>query len=314
MAFPFLSFAYRAFIPQSVGKSMGQIFRQHPHFNRRDLVNYDEFAGFLRRMDNRGRMAGLGGGWIPEPPPVSTLLHTFAMTNDGEFDPGPGARRHTTGKVSIEGTIDLRQIGRMPLTGPAIHVPPTVEAFQCQAAIVAQTTDLHGSPYPGLQSNTGRYVGVFKDSQPMQSIISGRTNVLNKSEGTYFSRPGTSPQDLNDTTILSAKAAGSYPFIRAVAPDIDMQLTVKLRRTGDYVEIRFDGLHDQFPAYELVVDNVRRQRWDPVAHGQTGPNPINLHANYWGTQVRTSFTMYQRLPPGYQPPRQYAGRGLPRPF
>lgn len=309
MAFPYLSFAYRAFIPQSVGRSMSEIFRHHPNFNRQDLVNYDQFAAFLRDMDTRGRNIGTGGNWIAEPPPFSTLLHTFAMTNDGEFDAGNGSRRHTTGKVSIEGRIDLREVGQMSTVRPPIIVPPTVEAYQCQAGIVPQTSGLDVG-YPGIQTTTGRYVGIFRGMEAMTSIITGRAHVANSCSGLYFNRPGTPVQELFDTTVLTAKAAGSYPFIKVVAPDIDMQLTVTLRRRGDQIEINFEGQHDQFPAYELVINNVRKRRWDPVANGQLGPNPINLHANYWHTQVRTSYTMSQRLPYGYKQPRKRSPFGL----
>jgi hypothetical protein len=313
MAFPYLSFAYRAFIPQSVGRSMSEIFRHHPNFNRQDLVNYDQFAAFLHAMDIRGRSVGTGGNWIAEPPPFNTLLHTFAMTNDGEFEAGSGFRRHTTGKVSIEGVIDLREIGHISTFSPPIKVPPRVHAYQCQAGIVPQTSSLNVG-YPGIQTTTGRYVGVFKNIEAKDSFITGRVSAMNKSSGIYISPPGTPAEELYDTTVLSARAAGSYPFIRLVAPDIDMQLTVTLRRWGDQIEIRFDGQHDQFPAYELLVDNVRQRRWDPVANGQLGPNPINLHTNYLHTQVRTTHTVLQRLPYGYKQPHNRSPFGLPHGF
>lgn len=309
MPFPYLSFAYQAFIPQSVGRSLSEIFRYHPYFNRHDLVNYDNFAAFLRRMDNRGRIAGTGGNWIAEPAPFSTLLHTFAMTNDGEFDAGIGFRSHTTGKVSIEGRIDLREVGQMPTLSPPINIPQRVDAFQCQAGIVPQTSDLNVG-YPGIQTTTGKFIGVFRESESKQSIITGYSRVENKSEGPYFSQPNTSVPDMFDTTIITARAAGSYPFIKLVAPDIDMQLTVKLRRWGERIEIHFEGKHDQFPAYELIINDKRRMRWDPVAKGQLGPNPLNLNANYLRSQVRTSYTMSEWLPFGYKPSRKQPLFGL----
>lgn len=309
MAFPNLHFIYQAFIPQSVGRKLSDIFRHHPHFNRQDLVNYDEFSNFLRRMDNEGRKLNTGGNWIAEPPPISTFLHTFAMTNDGEFGAGRGYREHSTNKVRIEGSIDLREVGQMSILRPPLSVPPSVEASQCQAGIVMQTSDLNVG-YPGIRTTTGKYLGVFRDSEQRKSYITGKTFITNKSEGLYFSRPGTSRREMMDTTVLYAKAAGSYPFIRGIAPDIDMELTVKLHRTGDRVDITFEGLHDQFPAYELVVNGVRKARWDPVANGQTGPNPINLHANYLRTQVRTRYSMSERVPYELYAGRKHAGGGL----
>lgn len=306
--FPSFSFVYQSFIPQSVGRPLSEIFRSHPHFNRQDLINYDSFVASLQEADALGRIQRSGGNWIAEPPPFSTVKGTYAMTNDGEFEAAGSARRHTTNKVRIEGNIDLREVGRMSAVSPPIRVPPTVEAYQCRADIVPQMSSLNVG-YPGIQVTTGRYVGVYTKPEQKISHISGRVHVENKIEGSYFTRPGISAHDLFDTTILIAKAAGSYPFVPVLAPDIDMTLTVKLHRRGDQVEVQFEGLHDQFPAYELLINDVRVRRWDPVANHQFGPNPVNLNANYLRTQVRTSYAHYERLPLGYTAPRRAAWPG-----
>jgi hypothetical protein len=313
VSFPYLSFVYQSFIPQSVGRSLSEIFRDHPHLNRQDMVNYDEFMAFLRRTDATGRRQGHGGSWIPEPPPISTLKGTFAMTNDGEFEPKGNSRRHTTNKVSIEGRLDLREVGRMSTVFLPVKVPSAVTAFQCRAAIVPQTSNINVG-YPTIRPVTGRYVGVFSAPEPAISHISGRISLLNKSEGTYFTKPGTPAEELFDTTIIRAKAAGNYPFVWVVAPDIDITLTIKLRRFGNRIEIQFEGLHDQFPAYELLVNGVRQRRWDPVANGQHGPNPINLNANYLKQQVRTSFSMHVQIPDGYKAPAKASLLGLNSPI
>lgn len=302
MAFPHFSFVYQSFIPQSVGRPLTEIFRGHPYLNRQDLVNYDEFMNFLRQMDTNGRLSGEGGTWIAEPPPFSTIKGTFAMTNDGEFATNGTLRRHTTNKVRIEGSIDLREIGQMSPLRPPIQVPPAVRAFQCRAAIVPQTSNLNVG-YPGVRLATGKYVGVYEYAKPAISHISGSVHVENKSEGTYLTRPGTPVTDLFDTTIVTIRASGSYPFV-LMAPNIDMFLTIKLRRQGGGITITFEGRHDQFPAYELLVNGVSKRQWNPVAHGQFGPNPINLNANYLNTQVRTSYVHYERLPYGYNAPRK----------
>lgn len=140
--------------------------------------------------------------------------------------------------------------------------------------------------------------------------ITGHTFISNKSTGLFARRPGITVRDVMNTTVLQAKAAGSYPFIKMFAPDIDMALTVTLHRRPDRVDITFEGLQDQFPAYELVVNGVRKARWDPKANGQFGPNPFNLHANYLRTQVRTHYSMSERLPYELYAGRKHAGGGF----
>ena len=43
------------------------------------------------------------------------------------------------------------------------------------------------------------------------------------------------------------------------------------------MEITINGEHNDFPAYELLVDNKSIYSYNPADHGYTGPNPHNLN-------------------------------------
>lgn len=74
---------------------------------------------------------------------------------------------------------------------------------------------------------------------------------------------------------IDIECAASYPF-SAVAPQINFGFTVKLTRSGtSKVEIVVDGWHNEFPYYELLVNQKAVYMYQSSS---SGPSVINLNS------------------------------------
>ncbi|HEX7762773.1 MAG TPA: DUF3238 domain-containing protein [Cellvibrio sp.] len=71
------------------------------------------------------------------------------------------------------------------------------------------------------------------------------------------------------STVFSLHVDGRNPLI-ALAPAINADLNLYLKRVGSALSCLVSGDHDGFPAYELYINGVRVYCYDPIARG-AGP-------------------------------------------
>jgi Protein of unknown function (DUF3238) len=93
------------------------------------------------------------------------------------------------------------------------------------------------------------------------------------------------------STVLSLHADGSNPLI-SVAPAINADLNLYLKRGGDVLSCLVCGDHDGFPAYELYVNGVLIYCYDPIAAGKSPtalfpPSDIGVNTRWIDIQLVT---------------------------
>lgn len=70
----------------------------------------------------------------------------------------------------------------------------------------------------------------------------------------------------SDATVVTFVADGGIPLMH-LAPNINADLRLHLKREGGQLKAKLLGDHDGFPAYEVYVEGQRLYRYDPVAAG-----------------------------------------------
>ncbi|MGE0853687.1 MAG: papain-like cysteine protease family protein [Hyphomicrobiaceae bacterium] len=90
--------------------------------------------------------------------------------------------------------------------------------------------------------------------------------------------------------LLTVTAAGGLPLSKT-APDIDAEVSVMLRVSGDVVEAKVAGSHDGFPCHELYINGQRVYTYDPVAAGN---DPTSLFPPQ-DIEVRTGWITVARI-------------------
>ena len=93
------------------------------------------------------------------------------------------------------------------------------------------------------------------------------------------------------STVLSLHADGRNPLI-SVAPAINADLSLFLKREGDVLRCLVCGDHDGFPAYELYVNGVLIYCYDPIAGGKSPtalfpPSDIDVNTRWIDIQLAT---------------------------
>jgi len=93
------------------------------------------------------------------------------------------------------------------------------------------------------------------------------------------------------STVVSLHVAGSNPLI-PLAPAINADLNLYLKREGDVLRCFVDGEHDGFPAYELYVNGVLIYCHDPIATGKSaaslfGYGDIKVNTDWIDMQLAT---------------------------
>ena len=96
------------------------------------------------------------------------------------------------------------------------------------------------------------------------------------------------------STVYSMHVDGSNPLIK-VAPAINADLNLFLKRVGSVLSCLVIGDHDGFPAYELYVDGVRIYCYDPIAAGKSpaslfGQGDIKVNTGWIDIQLDTGLT------------------------
>ena len=266
-----INIKFQAYIPKSLGKSLLSYFQFDPRFNPKVMLNYYEFKQQLEQADRKGFK------WLPEP--GNFISDYFFATDNADFH---NLHNKHTGRLSINMNFDVAKIG-------CFSIFDSNEIFKHSCGISKQHSDashrieafIRNDTDNNEQHNSGgliheKYKGVCKHILTAFS----EEKLLNKSiqntmTGSYFSQQGTKVKE--DTSIIEASAAAGYPFIKFVAPDIDFKIQVKLYHNGNSVEITVKGEHNDFPAYELIIDNKIIYNYNPSNFGyNSGPNPYNL--------------------------------------
>ena len=247
---------FNAFISGDIGKPLCDLFKNHPLNNPRVMENHRAFNSELRRIS---------GTWFSEPfYPAAT--HKMVKTDNRDF------REEGSSRLFIEGSIDLRTIGNMrffPFKEPECD-------YSHRRSVYIKGPSGHQSRF--FDPNA-KVVGVVKPKDPaMQGeAATARNSVENTVMGTYFTRPGTPRSELYDGTIIRVGGSAGYPYLEPVSPNIDFDLTFKFHKVNRrHVRITVEGTYDGFPCYELLVNNRLEYTYNPLEHGQEGPNPSNL--------------------------------------
>ncbi len=258
---------FLAFIPRSLGKSLLSYFEGTSSF--RLLKNKEEFTRKLRRLDSNGYT------WLPEPLGFLTN-HYFSTDNVDMYHP----QGNHTARLAIELELDLKKIGNYHFGSEVfkhnkhgfkyggIGSQHSGTSHQVKAYIkrIPFYTDMPRA------SQKDVYVGVCGDLNTDRSDeVPLKTTVSNSKK--HFYTEGS-----HDTTAINVKASAGYPF-DPLAPHIDFKLEIEVHknlREGS-VDLNIFGVHDYFPAYELIVRNRKIYSHNPSDYGHTGPGLINLN-------------------------------------
>lgn len=102
-------------------------------------------------------------------------------------------------------------------------------------------------------------------------------SVYNKISGMYYHSPNSGVE--NETSVFKIKASAPYPFLKYTAPNIDFSLKVAVffNLNSKSVKITVEGSHNEFPAYEWLVNNSVIYNYDPSKKRHTGPTLLNLN-------------------------------------
>ncbi len=266
-----LKITFQAYIPKSLGKPLIYYFKKHKHFNPKDMINYDEFKRKLLAKSKLGSST-----WIPEPF-IGGIRNTFFATDNTDFH-----NHHTEhGKrLQITANIDLRKIGKFGVFdtifthkhGKFNH-QHSDKSHQVQAYI--QKLPNYVDTGTTFIETDAVYKGVFipKHRRSIEEPL--KTSIINKLTGTFFHQMGTRVE--NNTTIIKVSASAGYPFIWN-STHIDFELEIELIKdiSSKNITVNIKGSHDDFPAYELLVNGLVKYNYNPARHGYTGPTPYNL--------------------------------------
>lgn len=270
----------QAYIPKSLGKPLLSYFSGNPLFNPRILSNYTSFKKELESQDKGGFT------WLPEPGNI--VSNFFCGTDDSGFHDKKHGDHNV--RLSIPIKIELGKIGRYSsLDINNIFIHPQHSNLKDKL--------FNGKQHSGLShrvkayikrisfnmdsprsSSKDVYMGIFEKSPSIFSEEENlKTEISNTYTGFYFTKKGLTPE--YDTTVIKAVASAPYPYLKYVAPNIDMEVTIKIYRnpSSKSVSLKVEGVHNKFPAYELLIDNEVAYSYFPK--GYSGPTPINLNQN-----------------------------------
>ncbi|EKT3967164.1 hypothetical protein NTJ12_002246 [Flavobacterium psychrophilum] len=268
-----INIKFQAYIPKSLGKSLLSYFQSDSRFNPRDMLNYGEFKRNLENADRHGYK------WLPEPGNFAS--NYFFGTDNVNFHNSHS--KHDV-RLSLNMNLEIARIGRFTLfdqndifyhSSCGNNNQHSDKSHRIEAFIRNKVPLYYGGSETGVVPTGMKYEGVCNGSQSLASKEKPlKKSIRNTVSGTYFSQQGKSVKE--DTTIIEASASAGYPFLEHFAQDIDFKIVAKLYLNGKTVQISIDGEHNDFPAYELLIDNQVIYNYDPTKHGYSGPTPYNL--------------------------------------
>ena len=258
---------FRAFIPKSIGKPLLSYFQNHPYFPK--LENRYEFEAMLRKFDRYGYH------WIPEP---GTSALGFFTTTDN-VDLHDHGQQHSR-RLGVELAIHPHKVGRYTKTDSIfIHrahrdgsaTNSTLIHAGMSHRVLAKIMPVDGREGVEFHGRIDKEIRSLRSKEHKLSYT-----VENGVHNTYFSKPGA--KIANDGTKISFAGSAGYPFMPdVIAPNIDFEVNVRLTSVNGGVKVEIDGYHNNFPAYELIVNGQLMYLYSPAANGQMGPTPINLN-------------------------------------
>ncbi|MFB9057142.1 hypothetical protein ACFFU9_10350 [Mariniflexile ostreae] len=264
-----LSVKFQAFIPKSLGKPLLSYFENTNRF--RLLDNKEEFIRQLNSFNIRTHT------WLPEP---GSLSNYYATDNVEMFHHHSG---HNT-RLAINAEIDLTKIGSYN-SGSEIfkhfsHLDGTIGNKNNQHSGLSHQVKAYIKRIPFYDdmpraSNKDMYIGVCSELHSARSDEAPLKVLISNSKKHSFYELG------NDTTIIKVSASAGYPFAEPFSPNIDFKLEIELFKnlTNKSIDVHVKGVHNNFPAYELVINDRVAYTHNPSDYGHSGPGLINLNTN-----------------------------------
>lgn len=259
---------FQAYIPKSLGKPLYDYFKDDSELN--NLKNKEEFISELKNCDVNGFH------WIPEPNPMDAntgLLpqRLFCSTDDIDYPPirpfGHSIR------LGFELELDINKIGQYY---PMYSSDILKHNASCNGNNKNQHSGFSHRVEAYIEGNRGYVKKYAPLKSPERPLICTVRSV----------RPWHS-KDF-DTTEINVIASAGYPYTnRYFTPTIDFNIFFSIQRTDSRGIIHCSGWHNDFPAYELIVDNTRIYRYVPK---DKGPGIFNLGVNT--THLNCSKTIY----------------------
>ena len=175
------------------------------------------------------RVNDASGTWIPEPDPTSTW---YFGTDNRNF--GGGSSR----VKSVSRDIKESEIGKLE-----------------------GKDDI-------FKTTAGASKRIRK--APILGNISSQNPIIESQSRTASARQTVKIKDVDAcTSKIKVKASGSYPFIN-IAPDINYKVTFTLKKAGGgKIEVIAEGSHNEFPAYEALVDGANIYEYMTLGSGPT---------------------------------------------
>lgn len=260
-----LSVKFQAFIPKSLGKPLLSYFENTIRF--RLLDNKEEFIRKLRGFNIQKHT------WLPEPGSLSN----YYATDDVEMFNHHS--EHTT-RLAINAEIDLTKIGNYSFGSEIFKHPNHTKGF-------GENNNQHS----GLSHQVKAYIKriPFYDDMPRASDKDVYVGVCRE---LHSDRSDEKPLDIsisnskrhsfsngeNDTTTIKVSASAGYPFAEPFSPNIDFELEIELFKnlSNKSIDVQIKGWHNDFPAYELIIDDNVVYTHNPSDYGYTGPGFGNL--------------------------------------
>ncbi len=270
---------FNAFIPGHLGRPLSMLALS---YKKVSLKNENEFYQYLQRV-------GGSKTWIKEP--ASDNIYCATDSREfGEHNIAFGKEEHKSRlflypKKKFGNNIDLSSIGSM-------HQKYGNEVFQklCDLSHRVRTHISYGMPDNSGLKHTYHYGGSRINLIPTnhQSCHYANPNYPLYGSIEVFEDKRSDPYDSwlkwydwvvdydeNKSVIVVAAEAG-YPYAEPFSPNIDFRLTIELMRLQNNYQVRIHGFHNQFPAYELLLDGVLTYKFMPAS---SGPGIYNLNAH-----------------------------------
>ncbi|MDE1206855.1 hypothetical protein [Tenacibaculum larymnensis] len=267
---------FQAFIPKSLGKPLLSYFQNSEHFN--SLTNKEEFVRKIRNIDSKGFT------WLPEP--GNSFSNKYYATDSVEMYHHHS--EHST-RLAIEMIIEPKKIGNYNFYNEIFKHPEhkkgkgnpfnqhSGESHQV-CAYIKKVPELVDTGTTFIQTGH-HYVGVCSNtiSHDRSDELPLNVDIQNSLSGTYFHESGTVLN--NDTTTIKVSASAGYPFAEPFSPNIDFELEFILYKNlaNKSLSISVKGFHNNFPAYELIVNRNVAYSHNPSHYGHAGPGLINLN-------------------------------------
>lgn len=251
-----------AFIPESLGSSLRMC----------DLPN-----GLANQKSFDSDVKATPGYWLKEPSP-STV---FCGTDNRDF-----GNIHGTNRLFAynKKTIDLAKIGQLQQSyGSKSKLfekgcDPSNRVFVQLSNSPLSIWQMRRSPVIHYQGG-GRYAFMERQSEY------GYLHVQSPMTGSADYNLDTI-QDINvDYSTIEVKTGAGYPYLEPFSPNIDFDFKIHMYRHTNGYEIDIIGCHNEFPCYELFINDISVYKYRTSWHG---PNPINLNKSF-------SFTVKKRF-------------------